>query len=135
MKTAPFKTTCGVRRNKSPTWVIVIKIVLLGFVTGFMSTGEGDTSGNYAILDQMAAMHWLRENIQSFGGDPNRVTLFGHGYGAALVNILLVSPVTKGNTWLKSKRASVQKKSYHCIGFCFLSKHCHHSYLVKIMSV
>ena len=52
--------------------------------------------GNYAIFDLVAALHWVKENIAAFGGDSNQVALLGHGYGAALVNILLVSPITKG---------------------------------------
>lgn len=41
----------------------------------------------------MAVLTWIRENIGQFGGDTNRVTLFGHGHGAALVNILMLSPL------------------------------------------
>lgn len=41
----------------------------------------------------MAGLHWLRENLPSFNGDPTKVTLMGHGTGAALANILIVSPV------------------------------------------
>ena len=49
------------------------------------------------MLDQVAALHWVKENIAAFGGDPNDVTLIGHGHGAALVNLLMVTPVTKGS--------------------------------------
>ena len=49
------------------------------------------------MLDQVAALHWVKENIAAFDGDPNDVTLIGHRHGAALVNLLMVSPVTKGN--------------------------------------
>jgi len=48
------------------------------------------------LLDQVAALHWVKENIRAFDGDPNDVTLIGHGHGAALVNLLMISPVTKG---------------------------------------
>jgi len=63
---------------------------------GFLSTGDSNAPGNYALLDLVAALHWVKENIQSFGGDANEVTLMGHGYGASMVNLLLISPVTKG---------------------------------------
>jgi carboxylesterase type B len=63
---------------------------------GFLSTGDSNAPGNYAILDLVAALHWIKENIGSFSGDSNSVTLLGHGYGASLVNLLLVSPVTRG---------------------------------------
>ncbi|KAJ1520059.1 hypothetical protein ONE63_004286 [Megalurothrips usitatus] len=46
-------------------------------------------------MDLVAALHWLRENLPGFGGDPQRVTLVGHGTGAALANIVAVSPVAK----------------------------------------
>lgn len=51
---------------------------------------------NYALLDQIAALHWIKENIGSFGGDNTRVTLMGHSTGAACVNYLMVSPVASG---------------------------------------
>lgn len=63
---------------------------------GFLSTGDSNAPGNYALLDLVAALHWVKENIQAFGGDPNSVTLMGHGHGAALVNLLMISPITKG---------------------------------------
>ena len=42
----------------------------------------------------MAALQWIKENIQQFGGDANRVTLFGHGTGAACIEYLVHSPTT-----------------------------------------
>lgn len=47
-------------------------------------------------MDLVAGLHWLRENLPAFGGDPERVTLMGHSTGAALVNFIAVSPVAKG---------------------------------------
>lgn len=44
-------------------------------------------------MDLVAGLHWLRENLPAFNGDPSKVTLMGHGTGAALANILIVSPV------------------------------------------
>lgn len=43
-------------------------------------------------MDQMAALHWIQQNIQKFGGDPDTVTLAGHGTGAACINFLMTSP-------------------------------------------
>ncbi|GFQ85285.1 neuroligin-4, X-linked [Trichonephila clavata] len=57
---------------------------------------EGSARGNYGLTDQVAALHWIQENIAEFGGDPKNVTLFGHGYGAACVNFLVLSPMSKG---------------------------------------
>lgn len=53
-------------------------------------------SGNYALLDQMQALRWIRENIRSFGGDPNNVTIFGESGGAQAVCVLLAAPQARG---------------------------------------
>uniref|UniRef100_A0A1B0DKM1 Carboxylesterase type B domain-containing protein n=1 Tax=Phlebotomus papatasi TaxID=29031 RepID=A0A1B0DKM1_PHLPP len=47
---------------------------------------------NYGLMDQMAALHWVQQNIAKFGGDPGAVTLAGHGSGAACINFLMTSP-------------------------------------------
>lgn len=54
-----------------------------------MSTGDSNAEGNYALWDLLAILFWVKQNIERFGGDAGRVTLFGHGHGAALVNFLL----------------------------------------------
>jgi para-nitrobenzyl esterase len=53
-------------------------------------------SGNYALLDQIAALQWVQKNIAKFGGDPNSVMLFGHSAGASNVSSLMASPLAKG---------------------------------------
>ena len=53
-------------------------------------------SGNYALMDQIAALRWVRENIAKFGGDPGNVTIFGQSAGARDVGQLLASPLAKG---------------------------------------
>ncbi len=52
--------------------------------------------GNYGILDQIAALKWVRKNIHHFGGDPERITVFGQSAGACSVQALVSSPLTRG---------------------------------------
>jgi para-nitrobenzyl esterase len=54
---------------------------------------EYSPSGNWGIMDQILALHWVRRNIKNFGGDPDQVTIFGHSSGGTSVYMLLASPL------------------------------------------
>ncbi|KAK3589992.1 hypothetical protein CHS0354_035020 [Potamilus streckersoni] len=79
--------------------VIVVTVNYRLGVLGFLSTGDANARGNYALLDLLAILSWIKDNIMAFGGDKDRVTLFGHGHGAALVNIFLLSNMAKDETY------------------------------------
>jgi len=69
-------------------------------VFGFMSTGDEIIPGNFGALDVVTSLQWVQKHIQDFGGNPRRVTLFGHSAGSALVHTLLLSPRALGNVHL-----------------------------------
>ncbi|KQX25101.1 MULTISPECIES: carboxylesterase/lipase family protein [unclassified Sphingomonas] len=82
--------------------VIVVTLNYRLNVFGFMShpelTAESahHASGDYGLLDQIAALQWIRKNIAAFGGDPAAVTLGGESAGAWTVNTMLMSPLAEG---------------------------------------
>lgn len=70
----------------------------LGFMAHPDLTAESEhgSSGNYGFLDQIAALRWVQENIEKFGGDPDRVTIFGESAGSWSVCALQATPLSKG---------------------------------------
>ncbi|XP_050055807.1 neuroligin-3-like isoform X2 [Aphis gossypii] len=64
------------------------------FIASFLNLNSNQhlkSPSNYGLMDQIAALHWIQENIAVFGGDPSNVTLMGHGTGAACVGFLMSS--------------------------------------------
>jgi para-nitrobenzyl esterase len=55
-----------------------------------------ETKGNYAYMDQIAALQWIKRNIAAFGGDPNNVTIFGFSAGGVSVHSMIASPMARG---------------------------------------
>jgi para-nitrobenzyl esterase len=76
---------------------IQYRLGMLGFLVHPLLDAEGGgASGNYGLMDQIAALTWVHNNIASFGGDPTRVMVFGQSAGSFDVEPLLVSPLAKG---------------------------------------
>lgn len=74
------------------------RIGLLGYMAHPALTAESPhhASGNYGTLDQIAALQWVQRNIEQFGGDRNKVTIFGHSAGGTAVCNLMISPLAHG---------------------------------------
>ena len=74
------------------------RLDVFGFLAHPDLTKESGTnsSGNYALLDQIAALRWVQNNIRAFGGDAHRVTVFGESAGAFDISLLMASPLAKG---------------------------------------
>lgn len=86
-------TFCFHRSLQQPDLLIYVCVC----VTGFLSTGDQAAKGNYGLLDQIQALRWISENIGFFGGDSNRITVFGSGIGASCVSLLTLSHHSEGS--------------------------------------
>ncbi|KAM5134236.1 cocaine esterase-like [Callospermophilus lateralis] len=76
--------------------VLVVTVQYRLGVLGFFSTGDQHATGNWGYLDQVAALRWVQQNIAHFGGNPDRVTIFGQSAGGTSVSSLVVSPMSQG---------------------------------------
>lgn len=74
------------------------RVGIFGFFCHPWLTAESghEASGNYGLLDQIAALRWVKENVAAFGGDPANVTIAGESAGSISVNCLVASPLAKG---------------------------------------
>lgn len=72
---------------------------------GFLSLGNEDVPGNAGLKDQNLALKWVCVNIKYFGGDKNKVTIFGESAGSASVHYQTISPLSLGNN------------NYKCVSF------------------
>jgi para-nitrobenzyl esterase len=92
-----FEGTALARRG-----IVVVTINYRLGALGFLAhpelsrESEHGVSGNWGILDQIAALQWVHENISAFGGDPQAVTICGQSAGSSSVNILTASPLARG---------------------------------------
>lgn len=77
---------------------VAYRVNQFGFMAldGLSAENPSHVSGNYGLLDQIAALQWVKKNIAAFGGDPDKVTIFGESAGAISVSMLCASPLAKG---------------------------------------
>jgi len=77
---------------------IAYRVGQLGFLAHPELSAENPNhvSGNYGLLDMIAGLKWIKENIAAFGGDPDKVTIFGESAGGIAVSMLCASPLAKG---------------------------------------
>ncbi|HEY3757482.1 MAG TPA: carboxylesterase family protein [Opitutaceae bacterium] len=78
--------------------VVEYRLGILGFFAHPELTAESghQASGNYGLMDQVAALRWVRDNIAAFGGDASRVTVFGQSAGGTDTAVLMASPLIRG---------------------------------------
>ena len=74
------------------------RVLLIVGALGFLSTGDEVSPGNYGLKDQSLVLKWIQKNIARFGGDKDRVTLFGESAGGASVHLHMLSPLSRGNS-------------------------------------
>jgi para-nitrobenzyl esterase len=104
--------------------VVVITINYRLGVFGFLNLnevtgGEIPSTGNEGLLDQIAALQWVRDNIAAFGGDPNNVTIFGESAGGISVGILMAMPQARKlfhKAILESGTGNMARPLAHCVG-------------------
>lgn len=88
--------------NIAKNGVILVSLTYRVGALGFLAhpelsaESENKVSGNYGLLDQIAGLKWVQNNIEAFGGDPSRVTIFGESAGGMSVSMLCASPLAKG---------------------------------------
>ncbi|CAH2084415.1 unnamed protein product [Euphydryas editha] len=91
----------GNEEEYGPKYLLRKDVIVVTFnyrleILGFLSLDTEDIPGNAGMKDQVAALRWIKKNINKFGGDPDNITLFGESAGAASVSFHLVSPMSKG---------------------------------------
>ncbi|KAI1804417.1 cholinesterase [Daldinia bambusicola] len=76
--------------------VVVVTVGYRLTTLGFLALNDGVTNGNFGLADQINALEWVRKNIKDFGGDPDKITIFGQSAGAGSVHALIASPKSIG---------------------------------------
>jgi len=90
------------------------RVGVFGFLSHpeLSSESENKVSGNYGLLDQIAALAWIKKNIEAFGGDPLKVTIAGQSAGSMSVCALVASPLSKGLFRVQSLKAGEFSRAF-----------------------
>lgn len=94
---APYEDASAFVRRGVIVVTVAYRLGVLGFAGHpALSAEAGGSSGEYGVLDQLAALRWVHDNIAAFGGDPGNVTLFGLSAGTFDTVALMASPLSRG---------------------------------------
>ena len=97
-----FRPRTTAARSWRKKGVVLVSIAYRVGPLGFLAHPElsaettNHVSGNYGLLDMIAGLQWVKKNIAAFGGDPDKVTIFGESAGGIAVSMLCASPLAKG---------------------------------------
>ncbi|XP_015434533.1 PREDICTED: esterase E4-like isoform X2 [Dufourea novaeangliae] len=96
-----FISGTGAISNWGPDYLVRKDVIIVSpnyrlGAFGFLNLQHKDASGNMGLKDLILALKWVNQNIASFGGDPNNITVFGFSAGAALAHAIIVSPQSRG---------------------------------------
>lgn len=116
-----FPNTDGSRLASAGSVVVSFnyRLGVFGFLAHPELDAEGSASGNFGLRDQIAALLWVKHNIAAFGGDPDRVTLFGESAGAHAIGLLMAAPAAAGlfhraigqsGAWWDSEHGSIETR-------------------------
>ena len=95
-----YTSGAGISEKYGPLFYLSHQVVLveiryrLGPI-GFLSLGTQDVPGNAGVRDQVAALQWIQDNIESFGGDPGLVTIYGQSAGSFASTYHIMSPLAR----------------------------------------
>lgn len=92
--------------------IVVVAINYRLSTLGFLALDDGELNGNYGLADQIIALDCVQAHIKDFGGDPERVTIFGQSAGAASVRALLASPKAIGKYHAAIPQSNLAGSSY-----------------------
>ncbi|KAA0197799.1 hypothetical protein HAZT_HAZT006092, partial [Hyalella azteca] len=118
------KSEVGVLGEPKPAVVVLGKskpaVGVLGFFNA-MQPGSRPIVANYGLMDQLASLHWLQENIGRFGGDPAQVTVMAHSYGAACLSLLILSPAASASGELTQVTVMALSYGTACLSLLIIS--------------